>query len=156
MAGKTRELIPIADIGEVIIDIRGQNVIIATDLARLYGVTTKALNQAVRRNAARFPSDFVFQLSDEEKKEVVTNCDHLRNLRFSSSLPYAFTEHAPIERLPRNRQYLYFISSQRPRRRQHDDEAGGEGHRHAVVAPAALVGLGQQVAGGDIEEGAGG
>ena len=62
------------------------------DLASLYQVTTKALNQAVKRNIGRFPSDFVFRLNSQEKKEVVTNCDHLRALKFSPNLPYAFTD----------------------------------------------------------------
>ncbi len=66
------------------------------DLAKLYGVSTKALNQAVRRNASRFPEDFLFSLTAKEKEEVVTNCDHLRRLRFSRTLPNAFTEHGAI------------------------------------------------------------
>jgi hypothetical protein len=66
------------------------------DLAELYGVTTKALNQGVKRNIERFPSDFMFQLNAEEKREVVTNCDHLTRLKFSASLPYAFTEHGAL------------------------------------------------------------
>jgi len=70
--------------------------LIDTDLAELYGVTTKALNQAVKRNTDRFPHDFVFQLNKKEKIEVVTNCDHLSRLKFSSTLPYVFTEHGAI------------------------------------------------------------
>ena len=67
------------------------------DLAELYGVETKVLNQAVKRNAERFPEDFMFQLTTTEKAEVVTNCDHLAKLKYSPSLPYAFTEHgAPM------------------------------------------------------------
>jgi len=66
------------------------------DLAAVYGVATKVLNQAVRRNIKRFPPDFRFQLTEAERKEVVTNCDHLRSLRFSSALPWAFTEHGAI------------------------------------------------------------
>lgn len=77
--------------------VRGQKVLIDADLAQLYGVTTKALNQAVKRNSARFPGDFMFQLSEHEKMEVVTNCDHLKQLRFSKSCPYAFTEHGAIQ-----------------------------------------------------------
>jgi hypothetical protein len=80
----------------VILLVRGQRVMIDADLARLYGVPTKALNQAVRRHAGRFPADFVFRLSKQEKSEVVTNRDHLGPLRFSSTLPYAFTEHGAI------------------------------------------------------------
>ena len=63
--------------------IRGLRVMIDVDLAALYGVPTKALNQAVKRNAGRFPSDFLFRLTSAEKAEVVTNCDHLRKLTFS-------------------------------------------------------------------------
>jgi len=62
------------------------------DLAELYGVTTKALNQAVTRNEQRFPSDFMFRLTKEEKQELVTNCDRLNRLKHSSALPRAFTE----------------------------------------------------------------
>lgn len=80
----------------LILLVRGQRVLLDADLARLYGAPTKALNQAVRRNIGRFPADFVFRLSKREKNEVVTNCDHLSHLRFSPTLPYAFTEHGAI------------------------------------------------------------
>jgi len=66
------------------------------DLAKLYGVTTKRLNQQVKRNIARFPEDFMFQLTSDEKMEVVANCDHLSRLKFSPAFPYAFTEHGAI------------------------------------------------------------
>ena len=72
--------------------IRGIQVMIDTDLATLYVVETKVLNQAVKRNINRFPSDFMFQLSSTEKDELVTNCDHLSALKYSSTNPYAFTE----------------------------------------------------------------
>jgi len=72
--------------------VRGHRVMIDRDLAELYGVLTKALNQAVKRNIGRFPLDFMFQLTKIEKEEVVTRCDHLKNLKFSAQLPYAFTE----------------------------------------------------------------
>ena len=62
------------------------------DLAKLYGVPTKVLNQAVKRNLKRFPEDFMFRLTKEEKDEVVTNCDRLNALNFSSQMPHAFTE----------------------------------------------------------------
>ncbi|MDO8414449.1 MAG: ORF6N domain-containing protein [Gallionellaceae bacterium] len=80
-----------------ILVIRNQKVIIDADLAELYGVPTKALNQAVKRNQERFPADFMFQLSPAEKAEVVTNCDHLAQLKFARTLPYAFTEHGAIQ-----------------------------------------------------------
>lgn len=69
---------------------------IDADIAGLYGVATRALNQAVRRNAERFPADFMFQLTAAEKEEVITNCDHLARLKFSAALPYAFTEHGAL------------------------------------------------------------
>ena len=72
--------------------IRGLQVMLDRDLAKLYDVETKVLNQAVKRNIDRFPSDFRFQLKDYEKDELVTNCDRLQNLKHSSVNPYAFTE----------------------------------------------------------------
>jgi len=80
----------------VILVVRGRKVIIDADLARLYGVATKVLNQAVNRNRDRFPPDFLFQLTPDEKEEVVTNCDHLRNIKFSKVLPNVFTEFGAI------------------------------------------------------------
>ncbi len=76
--------------------IRETKVIIDSDLAGLYGVATKALNQAVKRNTKRFPPDFVFQLTQSEKHELVTNCDHLSRLKFSPVRPFAFTEHGAL------------------------------------------------------------
>jgi ORF6N domain len=66
------------------------------DLTEVYTVTTKALNQAVKRNEQRFPPDFRFQLTREERDEVVTNCDHLQSLKYAAALPWAFTEHGSI------------------------------------------------------------
>ena len=80
----------------LILDLRGRKVMIDADLAQIYGVTTKALNQAVTRNRDRFPTDFVFRLTPKEKVGVVTNCDHLAQLKFSPVLPHAFTEHGAI------------------------------------------------------------
>ena len=88
--------VPIEVIEKKIILIREQKVMLDADLADIYGVPTKALNQAVKRNIQRFPEDFMFQLTEQEKEEVVTNCDHLRRLRFSPKMPYAFTEHGAI------------------------------------------------------------
>lgn len=76
----------------MIMEFRGQQVMIDRDLARLYGVTTKVLNQAVKRNIERFPDRFRFQLSVDETDRLVTNCDRLKSLVHSSVLPYAFTE----------------------------------------------------------------
>jgi len=79
-----------------ILIIRGVKVMIDSDLAELYGVTTKRLNEQVKRNAKRFPEDFMFQLTEQEKQEVVANCDHLEKLKFSPNLPYVFTEHGAV------------------------------------------------------------
>jgi hypothetical protein len=76
--------------------LRGQRVMIDADLAALYGASTKRLNQQVKRNAERFPADFMFQLTPDERREVVANCDHLQRLKFSSAMPYAFTEHGAL------------------------------------------------------------
>ena len=76
--------------------LRELRVLLDADLAVLYGVPTKALNQAVRRNKARFPDDFCFRISDVEKSEVVTICDHLPRLKFSRTTPLVFTEHGAI------------------------------------------------------------
>ncbi len=75
-----------------ILSIRNTQVIVDRDLALLYGVDTKVLNQSVKRNIDRFPTSFRFQLTTEEKDELVTNCDRLKSLKHSSALPYVFTE----------------------------------------------------------------
>lgn len=95
-AADTARQVAIERIAKRILVVRGHRVIIDADLATLYGVTTKALNQSVRRNRDRFPDEFLFVLSETEKLEVVTNCDHLRQLRFSRTRPTAFTEHGAI------------------------------------------------------------
>lgn len=75
-----------------ILMVRGKKIILDRDLAELYGVSTKVLNQAVKRNKDRFPDDFMFQITREEKQELVTNCDRFDKLKHSTSLPYVFTE----------------------------------------------------------------
>lgn len=86
----------VAQIESKIFLIRGQKVMLDADLAELYGVETKRLNEQMRRNIERFPEDFMFRLSAEEKAEVVANCDHLVRLKYSPTLPYAFTEHGAL------------------------------------------------------------
>ena len=83
-------------IERLILVIRGQRIMLDADLARLYGVSTKRLNEQVKRNKERFPERFVFRLTSKEKAEVVAICDHLQKLKFSPVLPYAFTEHGAI------------------------------------------------------------
>jgi hypothetical protein len=89
---KKDPLIPVERIERAILMIRGQKVMLDADLSRLYDIPTKALNQAVGRNERRFPSDFMFRLTKEEKNELVTNCDRFKTLRHSSAMPRAFTE----------------------------------------------------------------
>ncbi|MDQ1258087.1 MAG: hypothetical protein QG656_2696, partial [Candidatus Hydrogenedentes bacterium] len=90
---ETNERVPVRRIAERILFIRGEKVILD---AAFYDVTTKVLNQAVKRNRERFPEDFMFQLPLVEKAEVVTICDHLTGLKFSPHPPHAFTEHGAI------------------------------------------------------------
>ena len=66
------------------------------DLAELYGVTTKRLNEQVKRNINRFPEDFMFQLNVEEKNELVANCDRFKILKHATVSPFAFTEHGAV------------------------------------------------------------
>jgi hypothetical protein len=75
-----------------ILSIRGKKVMLDSDLALLYEVQTKRLNEQVKRNKKRFPEDFMFRLTLKEKEEVVAICDHLKFLRFSPHLPMAFSE----------------------------------------------------------------
>ena len=85
-------IIPQENLTEMIFLIRGHRVMIDRDLAGLYQVETKALNQAVKRNPSRFPADFMFQLNKTEKNELVTNCDRFKSLKHATSEPYAFTQ----------------------------------------------------------------
>ena len=94
----SKEIIPVEHIESKILTIRSQKVILDADLAAIYGVKTKALNQAVKRNIDRFPLDFVFQLSRVEfesgnRSQSVTGSQKHRDPRF---LPYVFTEHGAI------------------------------------------------------------
>lgn len=91
-----KAIVPVGKIEQRILLVRGEKVIVDTDLAEFYSVPTKRLNEQVKRNKARFPYDFMFQLTAKEKAEVVANCDHLMKLKYSKSLPYAFTEHGSI------------------------------------------------------------
>lgn len=86
----------IVPIEKRILIIRGHRVLIDSDLAELYGVATKRLNEQVKRNLSRFPEEFAFQLNQEDRLEVVANCDRFNKIRFSYSLPYAFTEHGVV------------------------------------------------------------
>ena len=93
---ENKSLIPTEKIDRAILIIRGHKVMLDSDLAAIYGVKTGRLNEQVKRNKDRFPNDFMFQLTNHEKQEVIANCDHLENLKFSRTNPYAFTEHGTI------------------------------------------------------------
>jgi len=89
----------VVSVQSMIMTIRGQRVILASDLAALYGVQTKALNQAVKRNMDRFPDDFVFQLTGEEAENILRSRSQIVTLKRGSNikyLPYAFTEHGAV------------------------------------------------------------
>ena len=90
--------VPMERVENRILSIRGHRVILDADLAELYGVTTGALNQAVKRNAGRFPGDFMFQLSQEEADSLRSQIVILKNGRglHRKYLPYAFTKHGAI------------------------------------------------------------
>jgi hypothetical protein len=96
MPKRLSPLLTIETIEQRILSIRGHRVMLDADLAEVYGVTTKRLNEQVKRNRTRFPEDFMFRFTAEEKAEVVANCDHLKKLKFSPALPYAFTEHGAV------------------------------------------------------------
>jgi len=86
------KLIRVSEIQNRIFTIRDSQVMVDRDLAEMYAVTTKRLNEQVKRNIDRFPSSFRFQLSIEEKNELVANCDRFEKLKHATVLPYVFTE----------------------------------------------------------------
>ena len=86
------DLVKFDDVENKIIELRNQNVFLDSDIAILYGVTTKEINQAAKNNPEKFPEGYIFSITKEEKAEVVKNFDHLSNLKFSPQLPKAFTE----------------------------------------------------------------
>ena len=97
-SGRT-SLVPVEDITRSILVLRGQRVILDRELASIYGVTTKRLNEAVKRNAKRFPEDFMFRVTREEAELSRSHFATLKvgrgyNLKY---LPYAFTEHGAIQ-----------------------------------------------------------
>jgi len=90
--GDKKALVPTEVIVTKILFLRDEKVLLDRDLAELYCVETRVLNQAVKRNERRFPIDFMFRLTKEEKHELVTNCDRFKKLKHSTVLPHAFTE----------------------------------------------------------------
>jgi hypothetical protein len=87
-----KELIPVEIVGRKICVIRGERVMLSMQLAELYGIETRALNQAVKRNIHRFPEDFMFQINESEAEELVSQNVIPHKKYFGGSLPYAFTE----------------------------------------------------------------
>ncbi|MBW8050095.1 MAG: ORF6N domain-containing protein [Cytophagales bacterium] len=93
---KRQSLLVSEKVDRGILIIRSKKVMLDTDLAEIYGVTTRRLNEQVKRNIKRFPEEFMFQLTEEEKREVIANCYHLQKIKFSPHLPYVFTEHGTV------------------------------------------------------------
>jgi len=83
--------ITLNDVQDKIITIQNKNVLLDSDVAWLYGVETREINQAVKRNPDKFPEGYIIVLTDSDKKEVVTNCDNPQ-IKFSPKLPKVFTE----------------------------------------------------------------
>lgn len=99
---RSKALVPVETVTRSILVLRGHRVILDRDLAALYGVTTKRLNEAVKRNAARFPEDFMFRLSAEEaavlRSQFATSKTPARDGRGGARYqPFAFTEHGAIQ-----------------------------------------------------------
>lgn len=93
--GRIKNLIPQEVIEQKILLIRGHKVMLDKDLAALYGVSTTRLNEQVKRNAARFPEDFMFQLNNEEFKNLMSQIA-ISRWGGTRKLPYVFTEHGAI------------------------------------------------------------
>jgi len=92
--------IPIPDVQSLVLTLRGKRVLLDSDLARLYGVPTKQLNQQVRRNAAKFPDDFVFQLNHAEAVSVMRSRSQNATLKRGQNIkyrPYVFTDYGAIQ-----------------------------------------------------------
>lgn len=94
MVSKTKitQLIPEEVIENKILLFRGKKVMLDRDLAELYGVKPIRLREQVKRNKRRFPDDFMFQLSKQETRELIANCDRFKIIKHSPFNPYAFTE----------------------------------------------------------------
>jgi hypothetical protein len=99
MPGKSKSVVPIEQIDGMIHTIRGVRVMLDRDLAQIYGVPTKAFNQAVKRNRPRFPEDFMFRLTQEEAKALQVSKSRTVTLKRGQNikyLPYAFTEYGAL------------------------------------------------------------
>ena len=100
------ELMLAPDVARLIHSVRDQRVILDADLAGLYGVPTKRLNEQVKRNASRFPSDFLFRLTSEEAEECQRSRSQIATLKRGQNIkyqPYAFNEHGPNRQITKYR-----------------------------------------------------
>jgi len=98
MASRSAALVPVEHITQSILILRGQRVILDSNLAAIYGVTTARLNEAVKRNAERFPEDFMFRLSAAEQAALISQIATSKPGRGGRrKLPWAFTEHGAIQ-----------------------------------------------------------
>ncbi len=86
------DLVKFDEVENKIIELRNQKVILDSDIAALYKVETRDINKAVKNNPDKFPEGYTFELTKDEKAEVVENFHHLEKLKFSPQLPKAFTE----------------------------------------------------------------
>ena len=86
------DIISYKEVEEKVLTIRGQNVLLDSSVAELYGVETRRINEAVKNNPDKFPDGYIVTLTAEEKNEVVENFDHLGKVKYSPALPSAFTE----------------------------------------------------------------
>jgi hypothetical protein len=99
MAKSKNQIVPVERVENKIIVLRGRRVMLDADLAEIYGVTTKRLNEQVKRNRSRFPEDFMFQLKSSEAKSILTSRSQFATLKQGGNikyLPYAFTEHGAV------------------------------------------------------------
>ena len=86
------QIVKLESVQDKIIDIRREKIILDSDVADLYGVETKRINEAVKNNQDKFPEVYIFELTGKEKNEVVENFHHLEKVTFSPHLPTAFAE----------------------------------------------------------------
>ena len=96
MATTEQSIVPMESIAQAILVLRGQKVILDADLARLYGVETRVLNQAIKRNLDRFPPDFAFQLNRKEFANLKSQNVISSGYGGRRKLPLAFTEHGAV------------------------------------------------------------
>ena len=93
---RDKVMVPLVEIERRILTLRGQKVMLDSDLAGLYGVTTWRLNEQVRRNPDRFPSDFMFHLTQQEFTTLISQTATSKGRGGRRKLPYVFTEHGAI------------------------------------------------------------